>query len=887
MNQNPSGARRGARARFFFNWLFRNRWISGWLFAGMLAGGWWLPESGRSEETFQPAVASFTVSPTEAAPGGRIRCRFEFLNQGGAPGLSSETIFLHFIQPDAPDTIQWQFDHEPVVDTRYWMPGLSVPDGPWSISVPENTPEGTYGIRLGLWNPVTGQRGLDEILPVTLRITRDAPPPPEEPVSPLDPAESAARLQNLRHRFSSQSVVTLANKAMQLELHPGNGLFSAQIEGEGEIGQSAPDVTGFGFIQARKGEHRVRLSLQGLEVKSQNNRRCVLTKNYEGAPLLDLEFQLELNETALTISWKPQDPWTVETLEFDSLLWTTETLGGGAAIPRLIGQFFDASSSIEVWKSYKTYNGWDGLHIPMAGLSRRTRSALLSWDDPSYAVVFRSLLSESALTPGTKITSLGLHCPRPAGRFRIEWITGGSYVDIAQAYRDIAQKNGTWIPWSKKIQRNGEAAQLLGAAEFKPFVCVRQIRPMDGQITERVTNSYTADDCIALARHLHDDLQLEKVLFVLAGWIHRGYDNQHPDILPAAPEIGGNEGLQRVSETVRGYGYLFGLHDNYQDMYEDAPSWNPALLLKDPSGRGMKGGLWAGGQAWLIASNHGLQLAKRNLPEVKRLFSPTAYFIDTTFAAPLYESSDPENPLSREDDMKYKLELARYASRLFGVFGSETGMAFGVPVAHYFEGILSGAPLIPGFPESGAYEIPLFPLVYHDCVALFTHQGDRAGPGDARRILKHLVQGTMPLYDIGPHRYWETPAEEPDLTDPRFCFARGEGGWGAGKPVMDRFIKNTYSFLSPFAEAVATLPMTQHRFLMDDRSVEFSQFGQHWQVVVNYGPEDFRFGETLLPPMGFIALGPDFLAQHFYPNMEQERTALIVKHGSKTYIGFK
>ncbi|HOJ60832.1 MAG TPA: hypothetical protein PK878_11140 [bacterium] len=167
MNQNPSGARRGARARFFFNWLFRNRWISGWLFAGMLAGGWWLPESGRSEETFQPAVASFTVSPTEAAPGGRIRCRFEFLNQGGAPGLSSETIFLHFIQPDAPDTIQWQFDHEPVVDTRYWMPGLSVPDGPWSISVPENTPEGTYGIRVGLWNPVTGQRGLDEILPVT------------------------------------------------------------------------------------------------------------------------------------------------------------------------------------------------------------------------------------------------------------------------------------------------------------------------------------------------------------------------------------------------------------------------------------------------------------------------------------------------------------------------------------------------------------------------------------------------------------------------------------------------------------------------------------------------------------------------------------------------
>ena len=32
---------------------------------------------------------------------------------------------------------------------------------------------------------------------------------------------------------------------------------------------------------------------------------------------------------------------------------------------------------------------------------------------------------------------------------------------------------------------------------------------------------------------------MDNVLFTMGGWIHRGYDNQHPDILPAAPECGG------------------------------------------------------------------------------------------------------------------------------------------------------------------------------------------------------------------------------------------------------------------------------------------------------------------------------------------------------------
>ncbi|MGC9329218.1 MAG: DUF5696 domain-containing protein, partial [Candidatus Hinthialibacter sp.] len=526
-----------------------------------------------------------------------------------------------------------------------------------------------------------------------------------------------------------------------------------------------------------------------------------------------------------------------------------------------------------------------GLHIPMAAMLREKSNALLSWNMPDISVHLNSLRQMDENYPGVKQMSLDLQSSEPSGEFFLRVGEGNSYVNAAKGYREMARKDGLLVNLDQKARQNREVKKLWGAAEFKPFVCIRFLKE-DGSADERVVNSYTEEDCIELARHLHDDLNLDKVLFVLAGWIHRGYDNQHPDILPAAPEIGGNEGVAKISELVRSYGYLFGLHDNYQDMYEDAPSWNEDMLIVEQDGRPKRGGVWAGGQAWLIASDQGLELARRNLPEVKKLFSPNAYFIDTTYAAPLYESFKSGDSMTRLDDLQFKRELSRYAASLFGVHGSETGYAFGVPVSHYFEGILSAHGFIKDFPNPGAEEIPLFPLIFHDCVAMYTHQGDRAGLGDARKILQHLALGEMPLYQIPPHQYWRKEMEEPDLNDPNYCFARVNSGWGAGKHPLDRFIKNTYEFLSPFAEAVAAIPMTDHQFLRDDRSVEMSRFGEHWQVIVNYGPGDYQFAQTLLPPMGFIVLGPDFLAQHFYPQYGEKRTSLVVKRDGKTFVGF-
>ncbi len=846
-----------------------------------------------SQEEFQPALLTSSVTPAIVSPGQALKCRFEFINNGQQSTQSPERIFIHFETEKDCRTIQWQADHIPSISTQYWMTDQTIVDGPYQFTVPEDTPEGEYFVHIGIWNPESGTRSLDTYHPHKITVSNDAPPFTYEKPESIDLDEIKRRQFHLLRRFDKGTLVTIENSKILFQLQTEKGIFKLINKINEQTWQSLPNKPlGYIYAQHKDGQYAC-IPLNNMDLLTFNQSNAQLVKSYRDQQLMLLNVKVVDNKPLLSFDWSPPEnieelEWQITEVRFPSLLWTTESMGGGAVIPRLEGQLFEPDSGIPFINTFKLFDGWNGLNVPIAGINRRLGSAAMMFDHTEISVACRSDIIDDPAIPGQQVLSLELQAPYPAKQFQIQLDTKNSYVGIAQMARTHAKDREHFVTLKEKLKGNRELKKLFGAPEFKPFVCVRHRRiDENGNVKESVSNAYTEMDCIAILNHLQKELEIDKALFVLAGWIHRGYDNQHPDILPAAPEIGGDKGVKRIAEEAKSAGYLFGLHDNYQDMYEDAPSWDPTAIMMRKNGERMKGGMWAGGQAWLIASNRGYQFAQRNLPEVEKRYDPNAYFIDTTFAAPLYESHDPENPLTRADDLHYKQKLFELAADHFEVVGSETGMEFGVPVSHYFEGILSGNPMISSFPNQGAMPIPFFPLAFHDCVVMFTHQGDRCGPGDARQILEHLVTGTMPLYRIGPHRYWEREAPNYDLSKPEFCFARSNAGWGEGKHPMDCFIKNTYSFLSPFTEKVATLPMTNHRYVKKDRSVERSQFGEHWTVIVNYGPENHLEDKTLLPPMGFIITGPDFLAQHYYPDARNKKSMLLVKNGKETYIGFR
>ena len=50
---------------------------------------------------------------------------------------------------------------------------------------------------------------------------------------------------------------------------------------------------------------------------------------------------------------------------------------------------------------------------------------------------------------------------------------------------------------------------------------------------------------------------LDKVYLHLDGWGNPGYDNQHPDYLPACEAAGGWKGMKFLSDSMEEMGYMF------------------------------------------------------------------------------------------------------------------------------------------------------------------------------------------------------------------------------------------------------------------------------------------------------------------------------------------
>jgi len=338
---------------------------------------------------------------------------------------------------------------------------------------------------------------------------------------------------------------------------------------------------------------------------------------------------------ALEFSYTADDDLHVKSVRLlDDALWTTDREKGYVVVTPRMGLLIPATSGLKFTHQFDTY-AYEGSHMEMLGVVKNGATALVTWDDPYVAPEIRSEIQPAAL-PGTKqALSTSLVLRKPAKSLRIRFCGKGNYVTIAKAYRETARERGLLVPWSEKLKGHPERAKLFGAINYKLWALLDREMNEESTKEEVVKIVWTFDEAAQVAEHLKNDLMLDRVLFVMGGWTHRGYDNQHPDILPANPECGGNEGLAACARRVMAQGYLFCLHDNYQDIYRDSPSWNESLIMKHPDGSLVKGGKWWGGRAYLTCSKQALGLAERpqNLPAVKKLTEADSYFIDTTYAS--------------------------------------------------------------------------------------------------------------------------------------------------------------------------------------------------------------------------------------------------------------
>ena len=467
---------------------------------------------------------------------------------------------------------------------------------------------------------------------------------------------------------------------------------------------------------------------------------------------------------AFTLSWEAADPEAVESIRLlDDALWATDAEEGCLVVPVREGLLIPATSGRAFTHGFDTY-AYEGCHMEMVGAVKGGAAALVTWDDPYVLAEVRSRIAEVPGTPGRQVLGLSLVLRKSARSCRVRFLGRGDYVAIAKAYREVAREKGYLVPWDEKLRGHPDRAKYFGAVNFKLWSALDRQMNEDSTKEERVTVHWTFPEAAEIAEHLRNDLGLDRVLFILGGWIHRGYDNQHPDVLPAAPECGGDEALADCARRVRALGYLFCLHDNYQDMYKDAPSWDERYLMRGPDGSIARGGRWAGGRAYLTCSKRALELARRpqNLPAVRKLTGADSYFIDTTYAAGLCECFAKDHPLTRADDMHWKQALSDYAREVFGSFGSECGREWAVPHADFFEGLtgVSGTYYHDKglLGKLGAVPVPLFEMVYRDCIAMYGKYGYDIHRS-AEYVLDHVSIGRpLNYHSVPAHLYWKEPA---------------------------------------------------------------------------------------------------------------------------------
>jgi len=542
---------------------------------------------------------------------------------------------------------------------------------------------------------------------------------------------------------------------------------------------------------------------------------------------------------------------------------------GYVIIPSREGLLIPAEGDKAFKRAFGT-SEYEGCHMNMLGFVKAGAALIATWDD---AYVFPEV--ERVVSGGSKLATT-FELRGGAESVRLMPLGKGDWNTIAREYRKYAETRGLAITLKEKVRRDPHAERMLGASNAKLWTCLARRMNEESTAEESVRVRWTFDEAARIAEHLHDDLKIDRCLFMVGGWTEGGYDVRHPDNLPANPECGGNEGLADAVERIQKLDYVGCLHDNVQDMYRDAKSWDPGYIEKRPDGSLISGGRWNGGRAYMVCAPKQLELAQRvqNLGAIRELFRPWSYFIDTTYAVGPRECFDPVHPIGRNDDIAWKIRLSDYARNTFGIFGSECGREWALPHSDFFEGLVgvSGRYYHNLKPqeELGAQVIPFFEMVYHDCRVCYGKYGYRAD--EAAEYVAHHVLCARPLHyhSFPEHLYWEAGPSETREKNAQAAYTRSDSGWAEGLHPYDVFLKNTHEILGPLNYVTAHQRLTAFEYLSDDCDVRRAVYGDGdgaTKVTVNFGQSPAQIvsetgGRTVLPAWGFIVESPDFVAFH-------------------------
>lgn len=378
---------------------------------------------------------------------------------------------------------------------------------------------------------------------------------------------------------------------------------------------------------------------------------------------------------------------------------------------------------------------------------------------------------------------------------------GSDYVTLCQLYRRIAEEEGKVRTLREKAVFNPGVGKLIGC-------CVMHV---DGKTHVTEESAYydrehpEKNDSLTPFSHWTrrvrqlKSMGVDQLYLHLDGWGQPGYDNQHPDYLPPCREAGGWEGMKELSDTMEELGFLFGIHDQYRDYYRKAATYDPDNAVKSADGTIFELSRWAGGRQNYLCALLAPDYLRRNFSQ---LFSHGIHlegaYLDVFTCNEPDECVNPRHPMTRKDCIDARNQCFHYLSANQIVPSSEEVNDWAAAAQVFCH----WAPYM----EDCAVPVPLFNLVYHDCVMIpwMMSAGEWGIPEGTTGFLQALLNGGMGYLD-----------------------GRLEG------PKLEENIRQ-WQVIRELQRHVAMERMENHEFLEGDRARQRTTFSDGTQVTVDF-----------------------------------------------------
>lgn len=397
------------------------------------------------------------------------------------------------------------------------------------------------------------------------------------------------------------------------------------------------------------------------------------------------------------------------------------------------------------------------------------------------------------------------------------------YNDLCKIYRNYVIEKGRFKSLAEKAVKTPSIDQLIGSAFLHKGIKTQVMTNSDFYDAENPdkNNHLTPFSVRTEEIKKFHELGVEKLYLHLDGWAEPGYDNQHPDYLPACEKAGGWKAMKELSDTMHECGYLFGIHDQYRDYYYAAKTFDENFATRLADGTIPSHARWAGGPQTYLCATQAPFYVKRNFTEIMdNGIKLDCAYLDVFTCNEGDECSHPWHKMTRRECYEYRNACFEYLLSKGILPSSEEVNDWAIPslvFCHYapYDFMLDR----PGSPKKGI-PVPLFNLIYHDCL-IEPWMMDKVSE-EEDYMLYAVLNGGAP-YLVRDGAYQNT-----------------DGSFAGGVEISIEDQIKRCKVVSDLHEKVAKCEMVRHEMVDGNPEVQRTTFADGTVVTVDFQAQTYQ-----------------------------------------------